>query len=325
MFESTRNTTLLFKFAEPLSLAIILEASGYPKPGNIHRFRDKQYMRYEAFLATGVLSYKYFLKGLKRGFRGAFKEVVIGDLVYGLVSDVIDWVKSSNTCLGSALLLNLMSVSIGFLLSKSGGNLQQLSSCAKEVASRTTVLDTVYYYMAIRKARPSYLKPDDNTEPFVNVWDPFFKEKLMLKGHRLVDVLLYSSKFDIVAKEAISGFEQGILAEQFLRKRFEEHRNLNRAIVETYLYLLANNVDTVVMLKHGHAIATSISSRAADVLKEVISADNDKWISVVRHFDEELQAANINPGSVADLTAEVIALYMVRNILEKSELLDLSY
>ncbi|MEM4558254.1 MAG: triphosphoribosyl-dephospho-CoA synthase [Desulfurococcaceae archaeon] len=316
---------VLERFTEALSLAFILEASGYPKPGNVHRLLDRRALRYEAFLATGVLAYKYMRKGLRRGLRGEFREVVLGDLVYGLVRDVVVSLKSSNTCLGSSLLLSLMSVSIGQSLRYGLSDLASLSFFAREVLRKTTVSDTIYYYRAIRKASPSYLKKTDYTGEYVNVWDPTYKKKLLERNHKLVDVLEYSSKFDVVADEALSGFKRGLEAEEFLRKRFKEHFDLNRAIVETYLYLLSKYVDTVVYLKHGSSVASSIMENAERVLDLVISRKNNEWMIHVKKFDDELQSRNINPGAIADLTAEAIALYMIRNIVEENRLLDLSH
>lgn len=317
------NTLTLKHLAEPLALALALEASGYPKPGNVHRTSDKRGLRYEAFLATSILAVKYFERGIRRGCRG-FSRVVFGDLIYGLVKEVIERLNSTNTCLGSSLLLSLMSVSLGILWARGERTIKELNSISQEVMESTTIWDTVYYYRAIRKASPSYIKLSNYTGEYVNVWDPSYKKHLLMKRHRLVDVLRYSSQFDIVAREALSGFKQGFLAEEFMRGRFNVHRDLNRAIVETYLYLLSRNCDTVVYLKYGINVAKEVSEKALEVLSNVLVLGND-WVNPVLELDRELSIRGINPGAVADLTAEAIALYMIRNILEGNALLDLSY
>ncbi len=315
---------LMRRLAEALSLAILLEASGTPKPGNVHRVFDRKALRYEAFLATGTLAQKYFEKGLKRGYRGSRGRALFGDLVYGVVREVRDFIRSSNTCLGSSLLLSFMSVSLGSCLRRGFSSLGELGECSKSLLEETTVWDTIYYYMAIRKASPSYLKPSDYTGDYVNVWDPHYRKRILEKGHRLVQVLKYSSSFDIVARELVSGFSWGIKAEGFLRSRVNEHFNWNRAVVETYLYILAHNIDTVVRLKHGLAVAEEVSRTASMILDEVLGLKRSAWMKPVFSFDNALRRRNINPGAVADLTAEAIALYIVRNILNGDPLLDLS-
>jgi triphosphoribosyl-dephospho-CoA synthase len=310
-------------FAEALTLALILEPSAYPKPGNVHRLRDRPKLRYEAFLATGVLAYKYFKRGITRGIRG-YKRVVLGDLVYGLVRDVAEKVNSSNTCLGSSLLLSLLSVSAGRCIANTCTRVEELVGYSKHVISSTKVLDSIYYYMAIRVASPSHIKPSDYTGEYVNVWDADFKEKLKARKQRLYEILLYSSKFDIVASEAIEGFPRGIKAESFLRSRIEVNRELNRSIIETYLYLLSSNIDTIILLKYGYDTATEVSKKALLVLNEVLSAE-ENWVNIALEFDKELYDKGLNPGAVADLVAETLALYMLRNVLSGSRILDLSY
>lgn len=308
---------------ETLSLALLLEVSGTPKPGNIHRSSDRRGLRYEAFLATGIFAYKYFEKGLRRGYRG-LRRLVVGDLVYGLVRDVMDKTKSTNTCLGSSLLLSIMSVSLGSMYRGNIVDIDELRVESRNILHETTVWDTIYYYMAIRKASPSYLKPHDDTGEYVNVWDPLYRKKLVEKNHTLLEVLKYTSRFDIVAREAINGFREGFRGERYLRNRIGIHSDLNRAIVETYLYLLSRNIDTVVLLKHGIHVAEYVSNKATQVLDLTEERQGD-WSIPIEEFDRELVESDINPGSVADLITVVIAIYLLRNILEYGYLLDLSH
>ncbi|MEM4481547.1 MAG: triphosphoribosyl-dephospho-CoA synthase [Desulfurococcaceae archaeon] len=323
MWSDQRGAKLFRSLAELLSLALILEASGYPKPGNVHRISDGAGLRYEAFLATGVFALKYFELGIKRGYRGVGK-LTVGDLIYGLVSEVISRTKSSNTCLGSSLLLSLMSVSLGKCIKCRPRGLEDLVAASREIVELTTEWDAVYYYRAIRRASPSYIKPEDNTAEYVNVWDRAYRKHLVEKRQRLVDVLRYSSKFDVVAREAVSGFAQGLTYEEFLRQRLLSHGDINRAIVETYLYILSLNIDTVVLLKHGERVATEISRKAKQVLDNLVKA-SENWMPPVLELDVELRSRGVNPGAVADIVAETIALHLIRNVLEGREPLELSH
>lgn len=311
-------------YSEPLALALVLEASAYPKPGNVHRLRDKRGLRYEAFLATGILSLKYFEKGVRRGYYGGHGvKLLVGDLIFGLLKDVTYKVKSTNTCLGSSLILSFMSVSLGKLLRVKDRCIGSLGEISKDLVEETTVFDSIYYYKAIRLASPSYVKPSDDTGGYVNVWDKNFKSKLIEKGHRLVDILKYNSRFDIVSDEVLNGFQRGFRAEKFLRSRLGTHGDLNRAIVESYLYLLSENKDTIVFLKHGEEASSEVSQKAGRILSEVMR-NSSSWLDSLWKFDEELHGRGINPGAVADLTVETIALFLLRNLVEKGLLLDLS-
>jgi len=319
-----RFTKHIINFTEALTLALILEVSAYPKPGNVHRLRDRAKLRYEAFLATGVFAYKYFKRGVIRGVREFTGRVVLGDLIYGLVRDVIRRTNSSNTCLGSSLLLSLLSISAGRCIKSNCNCAEDVAEHAKNVIKSTTVLDSIYYYMAVRLASPSYIKLSDYTGEYVNIWDPDFRRKLREKEHRLYDVLQYSSKFDIIAREALDGFQQCLKAERFLRSRISENKELNKSIVETYLYLLSNNLDTVVLLKHGYEVAREVSLKASTILEKIQKA-NSNWTDVISDLDNEFYRRNINPGAIADLVATTLALHMFNNILNDYILLDISY
>ncbi|MCY0867852.1 MAG: triphosphoribosyl-dephospho-CoA synthase [Desulfurococcus sp.] len=299
-------------YSRALALSMILEASAWPKPGNVHRFRDNPDLRYEYFLATGIVAYRYFRRGILRGLKG-WRSVVFGDLVYRLVSDVMESIPSSNTCLGSSMLLIPLSIGVGRCISSGKEDVSCFTREALEAVKATSVGDSVYYYKAVRKAAPSYLKPTDDTGSYVNVWDPEYARKLQARGDRLIDVLEYSSRIDVVAKELVEGYKRSLKASEFLRSRFNSHGDWNRAVVETYLHLLSENTDTVVLLKHGVEVAGFVKNTARIIMGGVLRSWGEDWVTPVAEFDEKLHERGVNPGSIADLTATAIALFMLEN------------
>ncbi|MEL9908314.1 MAG: triphosphoribosyl-dephospho-CoA synthase [Desulfurococcus sp.] len=309
------QASILEDFSRALSLALILEASAWPKPGNVHRLRDRPDLRYEAFLATGVMAYSYFRKGIKRGLKG-WRSIVLGDLIYGLVSDSMRKTPSSNTCLGSSTLLIPLSLGLGRCIAKGIPGLECVIGEAMEALNGAGVWDTIYYYRAVRTASPSYLKPSDDTGEYVNIWDPHYARKLAEKNTRLIDVLKYSSRIDVVADELVNGYKRSIASERFLRERFNLHGDWNRSVVETYLYILTENNDTIVLLKHGAGMVEYVKKRAGEVLSMVLKDNSSEWMKPVTLLDEELYRLKVNPGAVADLTVSSIALFLLKNIIQ---------
>ena len=59
--------------AKTAQIASVLEVSGYPKPGNVHRTQDFTDMVFEDFLISGVVIGKYHEKGCKTGSNPWFK------------------------------------------------------------------------------------------------------------------------------------------------------------------------------------------------------------------------------------------------------------
>lgn len=311
------------EYAEALSLAFALEASGYPKPGNVDRLHDLPGLSYEAFIVTSIVSLKYLEKGVRRGLKG-WGNIVFGDLVYGIVTDSMKKSGSSNTCLGSSLLITPLSVAIGLCLRRGEENLDCFLKMVREVLSASTIEDSIEFYRAVREAKPSYIKPNDETGDYVNVWDYDFKKKLRTKRHRLKDVLEFSASHDIVSHELINGYPRSMNALRFLSERFNAHKNWNRAVVETYVHLLSRDHDTVVAREHGFETAARVRDLAGKVIIKLLVANQSEWTGIVGSLDSEIRKMKVNPASIADIVASTIALYTVNSLVRQERYLNLN-
>jgi triphosphoribosyl-dephospho-CoA synthase len=294
-----------------LASSIALEVAGYPKPGNVHRLRDFSDTVFEDFLVTAVIAEHYMFRAAVRGCRvaqGYTPALLVCDFIRAAVAEARMVSGGGNTCLGTALLLYPLAVASGYLLC-SGRALEAsaVASYAKSLLYRySTALDSVEFYKAVRAASPSYIKSSDATEEFPNVWDKEFKAKLLFKNYRLWDVLSYSAKNDIVCREVVEGYVRS------LRTRLQEHRSWNLAVVETYLYQLAHDTDTLIARKRGTDTVKQVSERAKDVLNLCLSSQGSHCLEALKAFDQELAEKDINPGSSADIVASSIALYAIQ-------------
>jgi len=300
-----------------LASSIALEVAGYPKPGNVHRLRDFSDTVFEDFLVTAVIAEHYMFRAAVRGCRvaqGYTPALLVCDFIRATVAEARMVSGGGNTCLGTALLLYPLAVASGYLLC-SGRALEAsaVASYAKSLLYRySTALDSVEFYKAVRAASPSYIKSSDATEEFPNVWDKEFKAKLLFKNYRLWDVLSYSAKNDIVCREVVEGYVRSLRNASFLSTRLQEHRSWNLAVVETYLYQLAHDTDTLIARKRGTDTVKQVSERAKDVLNLCLSSQGSHCLEALKAFDQELAEKDINPGSSADIVASSIALYAIQ-------------
>lgn len=299
------------RLAEVFSTSIILEALAHPKPGNVSRLSEYEDLKFEHFMRTGIIAYKYFLEGVERGYRG-WGDIVFGDLIYRLMSDVMQ-VIGTNTCLGSSLLLMPLSIGAGRCIRAGSLALACVINEAIAAVNASTVYDTIYFYKAIRAAAPSYLRKSDETGDFVNVWDEDYEAKLLSKGHRLSEVLKFSSKVDIVARELTEGYRRSTASLEFLERRLKKHGEWERALAETYLALLRSEEDTVIKLKYGPRMVLYVKSLAEEVYDEVLKSRSGEWRHLLAVLDEEFKSHRINPGAIADIMASTIALYLLKN------------
>ncbi len=307
-------------FSGLISLSIALEASAYPKPGNVHRLSSRSDLLYEDFIATSIAVNKWITYAIVRGYNNDYTRNTIGDIVYYGLRDSMKLTGGGNTCLGSLLLLSPLALSVGRLLKEQGAENPVVDTvdlaewATRLVSGYSTVEDSVMFYSAVRLASPSYIRREDDTGDLPNVWDEDYEEKLVSKGITLWRILLESSRRDMVSDEIVKGYKRSLKAKELIKEFFRETGDWNLSVVKAFIYILAENPDTLIQRKHGPGEAYYVMMRAKEI-RELIMDDNPKWIREVEELDKELSSRGINPGSTADIITSSIALYL----LEKKE------
>ena len=105
--------------AKTAQIASVLEVSGHPKPGNVHRTRDFPDMIFEDFLISGVVIGDIMKKAAELGLKhgpDSLKKIEIGKLIKDAVVETDKWV-ANNTNLGIIMLLTPLSAAAGMSLS----------------------------------------------------------------------------------------------------------------------------------------------------------------------------------------------------------------
>ncbi len=295
-----------------LSIGPILEATAYPKPGNVHRLRDFPDTRFEDFMVSGLVFVPFMAKCIRRGIRGKYGKVVIGDIVYGIVRSSMEIHGGGNTCLGTATLLSPIALSIGNYLRKSKDLRMNISMVVEKasflIKEYSTVFDAIYFYKAIRFIKPSYLSRKDKTEDLPNVFTRDYAKKLMKDNVRLWDILVASSKFDLICSEVVNAYPITLKAMKFLREKLKCGIDWNYAVIDTFLYVLSNVMDTLVVRKQGVEAMKYISTKAHEILG-LGGSSNPKGFKLLKELDKELSTKKINPGASADIVATSISLY----------------
>ena len=257
-------------------LASVLEATAR-KPGNVHRFADFQDVGYLDFL----LSAQAIVGPLDRA-----SEAGIGRTVLECVRETQRYV-STNTNLGMILLFTpLAAVPEG----------RDLRVGVHEVLENLTTDDARQVYEAIRLADPGGIGSVDDqdirAEPTVT----------------LLDAMRLAADRDSIARQYVNGFADVFdLASPVLAESIELGQGWETAVVNTYLHLLVELPDTLMLRKRGADEATAASDRAALVLEA--GWPNDEFGLVkVREFDSWLRAVghSRNPGATADLVSAAL-------------------
>ncbi len=303
-------------YSDLLALSIALEVSVYPKPGNVHRYADYPDLLFEDFLAGAIATHKWLYRAVKRGYTGDYSRYTVGDIIYYGLRDSMRLTGRGNTCLGTLLLLAPLALAIGSLVrdGKETRSSTLASTATGILREHSTVDDSIMFYRAVRLASPSYIRSDDDVGEYPNVWDSDYIDRLRRANARLWDILVHSSRRDIVSSEIVGSYTRSIATSSAIDEFFRETGDWNEAVVRAYIMLLADNIDTMVLRKHGAGDAYYLKMRAMEI-KELMLKSRREWVEELWKLDKELHGKRINPGSLADILASSIALYL----LEKRE------
>lgn len=271
--------------AENGQLALLLEVSGTPKPGNVDRHRDYDDLRFEQFLAGAVGS----LRGLRMAADGAAVGRAFERAVAGMAEQ-----SGGNTQFGALLILTpLVRAAATDRLSPEG---------ATGIVEATTVDDACDFYRAFDYVDVAVDDLPEDADALDVRHGSDAVETLRERGTTLYDVMELSASVDGVAAEWTSGFERSFEAAQWL---LDDDGPIYRRASRAFIRLLAGEPDTFVVTRNGEAAAEEATERARAVLDGSEDAEE---------LAEEFRDRDINPGTTADLTAAALFVALERGM-----------
>ena len=282
--------------AQNAQLALLLEVSGTPKPGNVDRHRDLDELRFEHFMAGAVGAGE----GVRRAAAGDPVGAAFETAVAGMATQ-----QGGNTQFGCLLLLvPLVRAAATNSLSPEG---------VDGVVESTTVDDAVAFYRAFEHVDVAVGEPppevDDLDVRRGAAAEPAIRERELT----LSDIMELSADppdgiADGNAREWVTGFERAFDAADAL---LDDDGPIVDRTARIFLDLLADQPDTLVAIDHGVDTARAVSDRAAEVASAV-DATGD--LSAADSLAEEFVDAGINPGTTADCTAAALCIALERGL-----------
>lgn len=281
--------------ARSAQLAMLLEVSASPKPGNVDREHDFPDTSYEHFLASSVGVYPILEKaaGSKKG---------IGTLLRQAVSESVAWQRGGNTHFGAFLLLIPLAMAAGEILAG-----KREDRCAQSPSSEVPgpgILEAEDFEVLVSRAHALVQATDyeDAVEFYrafaaggvrVNSVEEFDLEdsastiELQEQNVSLYDLMEISKGYDLIANEWTTGFRCCLEGAETILA-FMQARNgktcigknfcgtgINEAVVYTFLKLLSRYRDTFIQTKFNAEIANRVSSRAHLILSSWEENDHD--------------------------------------------------
>ncbi|MGB9553233.1 MAG: triphosphoribosyl-dephospho-CoA synthase [bacterium] len=259
--------------AQLAQIACLLEVTA-DKPGNVTPFKGLNDMSYLDFLlsATAIVP--------------AIEDVrheSVGTLILRAIKDTHRF-TAKNTNLGIVLLFAPI-VKAYFVPG-------ELRASLSAVLSSLSIDDAQKAYEAIRIAHPGGMgrvEKYDISQEKVNIT---LKQAMEMAQER-----------DLIAREYVTDFEITFtLGVPELCKSWKISQNILDAIVQTFLVILSQNLDSKISRTKGERIAREVSLKAKNILKEG-GVYTNLGKNLLREFDVFLRENKMNPGTTADLVA----------------------
>jgi triphosphoribosyl-dephospho-CoA synthase len=271
--------------AQNAQLALLLEVSGTPKPGNVDREREYDDLRFEHFM-TGAVGAR---PGLDRAAAGDPLGPAFETAVEGMAGQ-----SGGNTQFGALLVLTPLAAAA------SDGRLSP--SGVDAVVRETTVEDAAAFYRAFEHVDVAVDDPPDGLEPLDVRRGSDAIPELRAREMTLFDVMESSTDVDGVAAEWVSGFERVFEASEWL---LDGSGPVTDRASDVFLELLAAEPDTFIVTRQDRETAEEVQRRAQAVLAGEETATD---------LAEEFVERDINPGTTADIVAGALFVALERGL-----------
>ncbi len=293
-----------------INLASLLELSGYPKPGNVHRTKNFDETRYEHFLGgiSAILpSFRVLCENVSENLsnnESDYSFVKLGHFFKKAAEEMMKHQKGGNVLLGHILILAPFAVAAVICLTNQKLQYEDFSKALNKVIDDATVEDTINLYDAIRTCNPGGLgkidKYDLNDEESLK---EIKKDDITLKK-----IFKISAEYDLIGVEYSTGFKITLIEGlPYFFMVFNQTNDINIATVNTFLKILAEHPDTLIIRKAGIDSALMVSKEAAKILHHG-GIKTKKGLKLTHKLDEILQKQKgmLNPGTTADIIAGII-------------------
>lgn len=279
-------------------LAMCLEVSAYPKPGNVDRHDDYEDTRYEHFLSSATAVYPV-IEEASSNTKG------VGRFIKNAVTESVNWQSGGNTHFGAFILLVPLAMACGEIFEEDETfTIQQLIECAYRIVKNTDTTDSVNFYSCFDAAGVKVNPVDEFDLQNSEAIDELNEKDMTL--YKLMDV---ARGYDIIANEWVTGFKRcaqcaeiiidgmnGLLAPKI-------EADINNITVYTFLKILSENEDTFISTKTDTETALEVSAKAKAIVEKIYTS-NENFITalpLIEELDRELLEKRINPGSTADI------------------------
>lgn len=293
-----------------MALGLALEASAYPKPGNVSPQGGTKGLEHWHFLASSTSIAVELYRILKEArYIDKCPEGGLGERIYRLYNMASRLGGGRNTHLGFTMLILPIAIAVGELLSIKGSldiSVEELLEEARDlVRTCRSPEDLEWISRAILEASPSYLTRYEGAGFDV----------IRGKGSErsMWEFIESFKKHDLILREIWEGYPRVYKAYTIIN--INPSLDLYERIAIAFINIASENIDTTIARGRGYKVAVKVM-REMRRIRELIEIKSPMWRLYAEILDRELRARGLNPGSIADIVATASSLYVVENLLK---------
>ncbi len=288
-------------------MAIFIEVSGDPKPGNVTPGRPFAEMSFQDMVSAAI-SIEAPLLGVYRDFRADMARGSRGLWGRGLYESCKAACRKTNTLFGSLLLQ--IPIGLGACAAVRQGEVLRE---AQRILRSSTVEDSLYFVRAARESKVGGLNhPQISSDEEVREYDitrPRVEDTISRSGICLLDLLSMSASYDLIASELVDGFPLTRRCAALFSRLLDQTSDPLKASSLCFCTLLSEIPDSLVARKSGRQVAEEVRRRAERAMRE--EAYSQRWLREMDLLDRFLREKDLNPGALADITGAGILLFLL--------------
>ncbi len=290
-------------------LSVLLEVSS-PKPGNVSRKRRFSDTDYRHFLASASFLNRGLYSAAKRGYDLSndaipLEQLELGQLIKQCALDVLKGLNKRNTLLGTIILYIPLATAAGALLhEKREFTVDGFRKWLAFILENTTNEDAIALYEVfhtIDGSRGDQNKAIRNWTEIHSRYDidnPNVYENLREDKITLFQLFKISENVDTISHEwsvHYSTVLDDVLP--YLKENSTGLDDIEEAVVKAFIWLLANQIDGLIVKKAGLEMARKVTEKAMEVVGSRFQKKQLDELDILLSYNGN----QLNPGSTADL------------------------
>ncbi len=297
--------------ASSLAAGLSIEASSYPKPGNVSPLGGTKDLEHWFFIAASTsISIEIFKIIQKVIMSKGCPEEGVGESIYKIYSASSKPHGGKNVHLGFTMLLVPIAMGFGDLIRS--GHLDGVD--VEEVLNRSVDLvrecgdpkDSLWISRAILEASPSYI--------FKYQGHGYDLLSRLEGGKSFWEFVEDFKRHDLILNEIWNRYQRTHEAYNMICSNYPD--NLYGGVVTAFIAIGSEAIDTLIARKRGYRVAIKVRAEMKKILS-LLRQGTPLWRLYAELLDRELKISGINPGSIADIIALASGLCVAIRAIER--------